>query len=132
MKKRSLTIGLVSTVLVGCATPQERAIRNYCELEAYKSIPERLETRKVYRDVYVGEKVVGNKEKCKTEVKQKRKSDGTLVVEQERTCKDEPITEAAYESRLVEEVVDLSAGVRGNFVKRCSQDALLKNMFNNL
>lgn len=129
MKKRSFTIGLISTVLVGCATPQERAIRNHCELEAYKSIPERLETRKVYRDVYVGEKVVGNKEKCKTEVKQKRKSDGTLVVEQERTCKDEPITEAAYESRLVEEVVDLSAGVRGNFVQRCSQDALLRGMF---
>ena len=129
MKKRSFTIGLVSTVLVGCATPQERAIRNYCELEAYKSIPERLETRKVYRDVYVGEKVVGNKEKCKTEVKQKRKSDGTLVVEQERSCKDEPITEAAYESRLVEEVVDLSAGVRGNFTQRCFQDGLLRGMF---
>ena len=57
---------------------------------------------------------------------------GRAQMGQERTCKDEPITEAAYESRLVEEVVDLSAGVRGNFVKRCSQDALLKNMFNNL
>jgi len=72
--------------------------------------------------------VVGNKEKCKTEFKQKRKSDGTLVLEQERTCKDEPFTEAAYESRLVEEVVDLSAGVRENFVQRCSQDRLLRGI----
>jgi hypothetical protein len=116
-------------LLTACATPQERAIRSHCEIEAAKSIPQNIQVMRVSRQVYVGERTIGSRQKCRTENKTNVRRDGSVERIQDTVCTDEPIKESIYEPRLVDEMVDLNLAARGNFIQNCFQDSMAKGMF---
>jgi len=122
----------VVLILSACATPQERAIRNHCEIEAAKTIPQNIQVMRVSRQVYVGERTIGSRQKCKTENKRNVRRDGTVERIQDTVCTEEPIKESIYEPRLVDEMVDLNLSARGNFIQMCFQDSMARGMFSYL
>jgi len=119
-------------LLAGCATPQERAARAFCEAEGANDIPQKLETVRVLRQVYMGERIVGSRQKCRTEQKTNTKRDGTVERIVETICTEEPIKQSVYAPRLVDEIVDINSASRASFVERCLRDALAKGMFSHL
>ena len=118
--------------LIGCATPQQRAIAAHCDAEGLRAVPQQLIVQQVMRPVYVGERTIGSRNKCKTETKVSKNKQGDTVSTRETTCVDEPITEAVYKNQLVNETVDLNGQSRQNFVRVCAADALAKGMYSHL
>jgi hypothetical protein len=130
---RVSAVGWVSIVLLGgCATPQERAARAFCEAEGANEIVQKLETIQVSRQIYIGARIVGSRKKCRTEQKTNTKRDGTVERIVETICTEEPIKQAVYAPRLVDEIVDINSASRASFVERCLRDALAKGMFSHL
>lgn len=124
---KPLTYCLV-LLLTGCATPQQRAINNYCSVEAYQRHPQKFESQKVLRSFHVGDKVVGSKTRCTTtNSKPDRKHPDTYVTE--TTCRNEDITEPIYESRYVHEDVDINSSARDSYFRICQYEATQKGMF---
>lgn len=121
-----------ASALQGCATPQERAILAFCESQAYQRVPQKLVNQQVYRSIYVGDRVIGSRNVCKTETKNQPDGKGGGVKTTETVCQDEPITQPVFENRLVMETVDLNLYERQNQVKVCTSDALAKNMFSHI
>jgi hypothetical protein len=85
-----LHIALLFILLAGCATPQERAISAYCGAEALRMYPQQLVSQQVLRSVYIGDKTVGNKNTCKTEIKELKNKVGTITKTRETICRDDP------------------------------------------
>ena len=135
-KGLSRTVAIAMFVSVpafqGCTTPQERAILAFCESQAYQRVPQRLVNQQVYKPVYVGDRVIGSRNICKTETKNQPDGKGGGVKTTETVCRDEPITQPNFENRLVMETIDLNAHERQNQVKACISDALAKNMFSHI
>ena len=119
-------------LLAGCSTPQERAVQNYCQAQAFEKIPKNLVNQQVYRSVRVGERVTGHRNSCRTEIKNRQDGKGGAIKSSETVCMDEPITQPEYQNQLVTEVVDLNQSTRQNYVRECAVDALSKNMFSHL
>jgi len=118
--------------LGSCATPQQRAIAAHCDAEGLRAVPQQLIVQQVMRPVYVGERTIGSRNKCKTETKVSKNKNGDTVSTRETTCVDEPITEAVCKNQLVNETVDLNGQSRQNFVRVCVADALAKGMYSHL
>jgi hypothetical protein len=115
-----------------CTSPQQRAVAAHCEIEAQNSWPQKLTTQQVMRSVQVGERIVGNKNTCRTEVRETSDKKGASVTIRETVCKDEPIREPVYAQRSVTERVDLNEATRAQHVRACTADALARGMFANL
>jgi hypothetical protein len=124
--------GAVLVLLSACASPQQRAVAAYCEAEAQKTWPQRLVPHQVMRSVQVGERKVGNKNTCRTEVRESVDKKGASVTIRETTCRDEPITEPVYEQRSVTDWTDLNQATRVQHVKTCTADALARGLFAHL
>jgi hypothetical protein len=107
--KHGLTISALCLVLAlsGCATPQQRAITAHCEAEGLRGVPQQLVSQQVMRAVYVGDRTVGSKNTCRTEMRESKDKQGNITKVRETICKDEPIVEPVYQQRLVNEVIDL-------------------------
>ena len=125
-------IALLFIFLAGCATPQERAISAYCGAEALRMYPQQLVSQKVLRPVYIGDKTVGNKNTCKTEIKESKDKVGTITKTRETICKDEPLLEPVYQEQLVNEVVDLNSNQRQGQVATCEVVSKANGMFANV
>jgi hypothetical protein len=110
----------------GCATPQEKAIKAFCENQATQAYPEKFEQRQVERYVKVGERTKGFKNTCKTAV---RVDKVTKTKTEETTCIDEPIVEPIYEARRFIELVDINQPARSNEVVVCTTRGLAQGMF---
>ena len=115
--------------LAGCATPQERAISAYCGAEALKMFPQQLVSQQVLRPVYIGDKTVGNKNTCKTEIKESKNKIGTITKTRETICRDEPILEPVYQDQLVKEVVDVNSNQRQGQIATCEVVSKANGMF---
>jgi len=133
--KRSSKICLSSAgiaTLGSCASPQQRAIAAYCDAEGFRTVPQQLIIQQVIRPVYMGERTIGSRNKCKTETKVSKNKNGDTISTRETKCVDEPITESVYKNQLVNETVDLNGQSRQNFVKVCVADAIAKGMYSHL
>jgi hypothetical protein len=120
-------------ILVGCATPQERAIHRYCSGLANTQVPAQIVIEEVLRQVQVGDRIAGYREKCTTTKRSKteRDKDGKEreVVVEERVCRQVPILVPIFEPRLVREAVDLNAAERRRVRSLCEADALSAGLF---
>ena len=125
-------IALLFMFLAGCATPQERAITAYCGAEALRMYPQQLVSQQVLRPVYIGDKTVGNKNTCKTEIKESKDKIGTITKTRETICRDEPILEPVYQNQLVNEVVDLNSNQRKAQIATCEVVSKSNGMFANV
>ena len=123
---------LLLLFLAGCATPQERAISAYCGAEALKMFPQQLVSQQVLRPVYIGDKTVGNKNTCKTEIKESKNKIGTITKTRETICRDEPILEPVYQDQLVKEVVDVNSNQRQGQTATCEVVSKANGMFANV
>ena len=121
-----LKLATLMVIISGCATPQERAIKAFCENQALQAYPEKLEQRLVRRYVQVGERNKGFKNTCKTVVTTDRT---TKAKTEEVTCMEEPIKEAVYDYRQFLEMVDINQVTRTNEVTVCTSNALGQGMF---
>jgi len=132
--KHGLTISALCLVLAlsGCATPQQRAMSAHCEAEGSRGVPQQLVNQQVMRAVYVGDRTVGSKNTCRTEMREGKDKQGNITKVKETICKDEPIIEPVYSQRLVNEVIDLNSIARRNSVTTCSADAMSRGMYANL
>lgn len=118
----------LALLLAGCATPQQRAINNYCSLEAYQRHPQQFESQRVLRSFHIGDKIVGTRSRCTTtNSRPDRKHPDTHVTE--TTCRNEDITEPIYESRYVYENIDINTAVRDGYFRTCQYEAMQKGMF---
>ena len=133
ISKYILSISILSLIfLAGCATPQERAISAYCGAEALKTFPQQLVSQQVLRPVYIGDKTVGNKNTCKTEIKESKNKIGTITKTRETICRDEPILEPVYQDQLVKEVVDVNSNQRQGQIATCEVVSKSNCMFENI
>ena len=123
---------LLLLFLAGCATPQERAISAYCGAEALRMYPQQLVSQQVLRPVYIGDKTVGNKNTCKTEIKESKDKVGTITRTRETICRDEPILEPVYQNQLVKEVVDVNSNQRQGQIANCEVVSKANGMFANV
>lgn len=129
-------LGLGMVALVGCATPQERAIHRHCSALADAQVPPQMVIEEVMRQVRVGDRITGYREKCTTTKKSKTEKDKDgkerEVVVEERICRQIPILVPIYEPRLVREENDLNAAERRRVRSLCEADALKAGMFREL
>jgi len=70
---------LILLFLTACATPQERAISAYCGAEALRTIPQQLVSQPVVRSVYIGDRVLGSRNICKTINLESKDKDGKIT-----------------------------------------------------
>jgi hypothetical protein len=124
--------GLLLLFLGGCSTPQERAISAYCGAEALRMFPQQLLSQQVMRPVYIGDKKVGNRNICKTEIAESKDKKGNITKTRETICRDDPILEPIYQQQLVNEVVDLNSNQRQVQIASCEIEAKSKGMFANI
>ncbi len=112
-------------LLAACATPQERAIAEHCSAEGDKLYPPQVEMRQVQRSVFVGNRVVGQKERCETT----KRTDKEGKEVKETTCHKRDITEPVYELRWFSEPHDLQAPARHTWERSCRARALSEGLF---
>ena len=125
-------MALLFILLAGCATPQERAISAYCGAEALRMYPQQLVSQQVLRPVYIGDKTVGNKNTCKTEIRESKDKVGTITKTRETICRNDPILEPVYQDQLVKEVVDLNSNQRQGQIATCEVVSKANGMFANV
>ena len=123
---------LLLLFLAGCATPQERAISAYCGAEALKMFPQQLVSQQVLRPVYIGDKIVGNRNVCKTEFVESKDKRGNITKTRETICRDDPIVEPVYQQQLVNEVVDVNSSQRQMQITSCEIVSKSNGMFANV
>ena len=123
---------LLLLFLAGCATPQERAISAYCGAEALRMIPQQLVSQQVVRSVYIGDKIVGNRNICKTEFIESKDKRGNITKTRETICRDDPIVEPVYQQQLVNEVVDVNSSQRQLQIRNCEIVSKSNGMFVNI
>ena len=70
---------LLLLFLTACATPQEKAISAYCGAEALRTIPQQLVSQPVVRSVYIGDRVLGSRNICKTINLESKDKDGKIT-----------------------------------------------------
>lgn len=75
----AITAG-VALVLIGCATPQEWAITAYCQAEGLLALPPQTATQQVMRSFWMGDRVVGFRNRCHTVTSDGKDAKGNPVV----------------------------------------------------
>lgn len=124
----AITAG-VAVVLIGCATPQERAITAYCQAEGLRALPPQTTTQQVMRSFWMGERVVGFRNRCRTVTSDGKDAKGNPVVIKETLCRDDPIYQPFYQDRWVTELVDLNMPQRQVIERSCFAESLNRGMF---
>jgi hypothetical protein len=115
--------------LAGCATPQERAIFEFCSAEALRTIPQQLVSQPAVRSFYIGDRVIGSRNICKTINLESKDKDGKITKTKEVVCKNYPILEPMYHQQLVNELVDLNNSYRLQQIESCKVISKNNNMF---
>ena len=123
---------LLLLFLAGCATPQERAISAFCGAEALKTIPQQLVSQPVVRSVYIGDRVLGSRNICKTINLESKDKDGKITKTKEVVCRNYPILEPMYHQQLVNELVDLNNSYRYQQIESCKIVSKTNNMFSDI
>jgi hypothetical protein len=123
---------LLLLFLAGCATPQERAISAYCGAEALKTIPQQLVSQPVVRSVYIGDRVLGSRNICKTINLESKDKDGKITKTKEVVCRNYPILEPMYNQQLVNELVDVNNSYRYQQIESCKLVSKTNNMFSDV
>jgi hypothetical protein len=123
---------LLLLFLAGCATPQERAISAYCGAEALKTIPQQLVSQPVVRSVYIGDRVLGSRNICKTINLESKDKDGKITKTKEVVCRNYPILEPMYHQQLVNELVDVNNSYRYQQIESCKLVSKTNNMFSDV
>lgn len=118
--------------LVACTTPQERAIYEYCSAEALRTIPQQLVSQPVVRSFYIGDRVLGSRNICKTINLESKDKDGKITKTKEVVCKNYPILEPMYQQQLVNEPVDLNNSYRHQQIESCKIVSKTNNMFSDI
>lgn len=118
--------------LVACTTPQERAIYEYCSAEALRTIPQQLVSQPVVRSFYIGDRVLGSRNICKTINLESKDKDGKIIKTKEVVCKNYPILEPMYQQQLVNEPVDLNNSYRHQQIESCKIVSKTNNMFSDI
>jgi hypothetical protein len=118
--------------LTACATPQERAISAYCGAEALRTIPQQLVSQPVVRSVYIGDRVLGSRNICKTINLESKDKDGKITKTKETVCKNYPILEPMYHQQLVNELVDVNNSYRHQQIESCKIVSKTNNMFSDI
>ena len=124
-----VTGALLLLFLAGCATPQERAISAYCGAEALRTIPQQVVSQPVVRSFYIGDRVLGSRNICKTINLESKDKDGKIIKTKEVICKNYPILEPIYQQHLVNELVDLNNSYRDQQIESCKRVSKTNNMF---
>lgn len=127
----AITAG-VALVLTGCATPQERAITAYCQAEGLRALPPQTTLQQVMRSFWMGDRVVGFRNRCRTVTSDGKDAKGNPVVIKETLCRDYPIYQPFYQDRWVTELVDLNMPQRQVIERSCFADSLNRGMFLNV
>ena len=122
-QRRLLGATAVVTLLAACASPQERAINDYCSSQASAAVPARMEQRHVEREVKVGERFDGWRKECKTVKKHNR------TVEE---CTQKAIKKPILRRQMVIEEVDANTAARRANYQACRANALKSGMFKEL
>ncbi len=120
---------LLLLFLAGCATPQDRAISAYCAAEALRTIPQQVVSQPVVRSFYIGDRVLGSRNICKTINLESKDKDGKIIKTEEVICKNYPILEPIYQQHLVNELVDLNNSYRDQQIESCKRVSKTNNMF---
>ena len=120
---------LLLLFLAGCATPQERAISAYCSAEALKMIPQQLVSQPVVRSVYIGDRILGSRNICKTINLESKDKDGKITKTKEVVCRNYPILEPMYHQQLVNELVDVNNSYRHQQIESCKIVSKTNDMF---
>jgi hypothetical protein len=123
---------LLLLFLAGCATPQERAISAFCGAEALKTIPQQLVSQPVVRSVYIGDRVLGSRNICKTINLESKDKDGKITKTKEVVCRNYPILEPMYHQQLVNELVDVNNSYRYQQIESCKIVSKTNNMFSDV
>lgn len=118
--------------LVACTTPQERAIYEYCSAEALRTIPQQIVSQPVVRSFYIGDRVLGSRNICKTINLESKDKDGKIIKTKEVVCKNYPILEPMYQQQLVNEPVDLNNSYRHQQIESCKIVSKTNNMFSDI
>jgi hypothetical protein len=118
--------------LTACATPQERAISAYCGAEALRTIPQQLVSQPVVRSVYIGDRVLGSRNICKTINLESKDKDGKITKTKEVVCRNYPILEPMYHQQLVNELVDVNNSYRYQQIESCKIVSKTNNMFSDI
>lgn len=124
----AMTAG-VAVVLTGCATPQERAITAYCQAEGLRALPPQTATQQVMRSFWMGDRVVGFRNRCRTVTSDGKDAKGNPVVIKETLCRDDPIYRPFYQDRWVTELVDLNMPQRQVIERLCFAESLNRGLF---
>lgn len=122
-QRRLLGAALLVSFLAACASPQERAINDYCSAQAKAAVPARMEQRQVEREVKVGERFDGWAKECKTVKKHNR------TIEE---CTQKPIKKPILRRQMVIEEVDANTAARRANYQACRANALKGGMFKEL
>ena len=123
---------LLLLFLAACATPQERAIFEFCSAEALITIPQQLVSQPVVRSVYMGDRVLGSRNICKTINLESKDKDGKITKTKEVVCRNYPILEPMYHQQLVNELVDLNSSYRYQQIESCKIVSKTNNMFSDI
>jgi hypothetical protein len=123
---------LLLLFLTACATPQERAISAYCGAEAFRTIPQQLVSQPVVRSIYMGDRVLGSRNVCKTINLESKDKDGKITKTKEVVCKNYPILEPMYQQQLVNETVDVNNSYRQQQIESCKIVSKSNNMFSDI
>ena len=123
---------LILLFLTACATPQERAISAYCGAEALRTIPQQLVSQPVVRSVYIGDRVLGSRNICKTINLESKDKDGKITKTKEVVCRNYPILEPMYRQQLVNELVDVNNSYRHQQIESCKIVSKTNNMFSDI
>ena len=118
--------------LVACTTPQERAIYEYCSAEAMRTIPQQIISQPVMRSYYIGDRILGSRNICKTINLESKDKDGKIIKTKEVVCKNYPILEPMYQQQLVNEPVDLNNSYRHQQIESCKIVSKTNNMFSDI
>lgn len=122
-QRRLLGATFMVTLLAACASPQERAINDYCSSQAKAAVPARMEQRQVEREVKVGERFDGWHKECKTVKKHNR------TIEE---CTQRAIKKPILRRQMVIEEVDANTAARRANYQACRANALKSGMFKEL
>lgn len=134
MNSKILLLFPVAILLTSCLSPQDMAIYNYCNAEAYSKYPESFALFPEPQKVVVGKKLVGSKRVCEKETVTKdanRKKD-TVIERTVSTCKDQDIFEDIVETQMVPVKKDVNKKARENFALVCEANAKQAGMYSEL
>jgi hypothetical protein len=84
------------------------------------------------RSFYIGDRVLGSRNICKTINLESKDKDGKIIKTKEVICKNYPVLEPMYQQQLVNELVDLNNSYRHQQIESCKIVSKTNNMFSDI